>query len=655
MGMTKTITKTVAWLFFFMTASVWGADASLLTPTMVLVQQRADFSAARQAIKQGKSSTLAQLRPRLENYPLYPYLDYWSLNRRLTRAKAADIQQFIERYGDTPLAGRLRYRWLMALAKSGQWQKLLQHYRPSNDTALQCHYRRALYKSGNFDAAFDGIEKLWLVGKSQPRACDPLFAAWQETPRFSADLAWQRVQLAMHNNQPYLARYLERFLDADKQRITQLWRRVHRDPEKMLRDKALGEDSPWARQILVHGIKRLARLQPVKAANMWDMLMLEYAFRGEQIVDVEKYIALRLASRNEAEAMHWLVSLADDSDTRVRQWRVLAAMREGEWEDALFWLNNLYPEEQTQRRWLYWRARALEQLDQTAPAHDLYTELARERSYYGFLAADRLGQPYRFEDRPLSFSPAELEEIARHPGIERAREFYALGDMVNARREWLAASRALTTLEKEKAAKLAQLWGWYDRAITTLSDTDYRDDLELRFPLAHNAEITQNAATFDIDPAWAYAIIRQESAFTRDARSPKGALGLMQIMPSTGKTIAKALNTRLSHPHQLLDASTNIRFGINYLRRVMARFGQNMVLATAAYNAGSARVKSWLPNETDLPADQWIEFIPYKETRNYLKNVLSYTIIYDQRLERDTTPLKQRMPVIAKRPGNDAG
>ncbi len=644
------IKNLLLWLLtsLYATSYIAGASSDVipLTPEPILQQQRTDFNAARQAIRDNQPTALQQLKRRLEGYPLYPYLDYWHFNRQLTRITAAKIHRFIEQNSDTPLAKRLRYRWLNAIANAGQWQKLLQYYQPSHNIALQCHFRRALYKSGDHERAFEEIEQLWLVGKSQPSACDPLFRVWQETPLFTTELAWQRVVLAMNSGELYLSRYLERFLTPEQRTKVQLWRKIHRSPEKMAHIDALKSDTPWNRDVLLHGIKRLARRHPLKAAQQWDGLLTHYAFSGQQIVDVEKYIALRLALRGEPEAKQWLISLADDSDPKVREWRVLTALNDSDWEETLFWINNLYPSEQNKSRWRYWRARALQQLEQESHAQEIYSALAATRSYYGFLAADQINRPYQFDDRPLAYSAKELSDVAQLPGIKRAREFYALGDMLNARREWRATTQQLTTEENQKAAKLAQQWGWHDRAIATLSTTKYRNDLALRFPLAHRDKIYRHADAFNIDPSWAYAVIRQESAFVSDARSPRGALGLMQIMPSTGKLVAKELKTTLRHQHQLLDINTNIRFGINYLRKVMTRFDQNMVLATAAYNAGSSRVKNWLKTNKMTTADQWIERIPYRETRSYLKHILAYTVIYDQRRNIPPTALKQRMPAI---------
>uniref|UniRef100_UPI003D0B6CB1 transglycosylase SLT domain-containing protein n=1 Tax=Pseudoalteromonas sp. TaxID=53249 RepID=UPI003D0B6CB1 len=232
------------------------------------------------------------------------------------------------------------------------------------------------------------------------------------------------------------------------------------------------------------------------------------------------------------------------------------------------------------------------------------------------------------------------------PSVIRAKEFYLLKDKLNARREWYYTTQTIPEEDLTKAAQLAHMWGWHDRAIYTLGQANYLDDMEIRFPLAHKAQVVSFSKKQNIDPSWSYAVIRQESAFASDAQSPKGAMGLMQIMPTTGRNIARTLQTKLKSSHQLLEVDTNIQFGISYLRKVLNRFDQNTVLATAAYNAGSQRVKSWLPEEESISPDIWIENIPFKETRNYLKQVLAYTAIYDMRLSAPIKPLKQRMPEI---------
>jgi soluble lytic murein transglycosylase len=200
-----------------------------------------------------------------------------------------------------------------------------------------------------------------------------------------------------------------------------------------------------------------------------------------------------------------------------------------------------------------------------------------------------------------------------------------------------------------RAAKLAHRWGWHGRAILTVARTPHLDDLEMRFPLAYHDRVLEQAEARRLDPAWMYAIVRQESAFIADARSPAGALGLMQIMPGTGRKIARSLNKPLESRRQLLDADVSLEFGSTYLRILLDEMDEHPVLAAAAYNAGPHRVERWRPAEQNMSADLWIENVPYGETREYLRRVLAYTTIYEQRLGRDPVRLSERLAPIPAR------
>jgi soluble lytic murein transglycosylase len=221
---------------------------------------------------------------------------------------------------------------------------------------------------------------------------------------------------------------------------------------------------------------------------------------------------------------------------------------------------------------------------------------------------------------------------------------------VEARREWFHTTRHMNEEQLHQASQLAHSWGWHDRAILTVARTKHRDDLDLRFPLVHQNKITLKANENNVDAALAFALIRQESAFTSDARSSAGAMGLMQLMPRTAKQLTRGTGIRINNRMQLIDVDTNLKLGMKHLGKVMERFNQNPVLALAAYNAGQSRVKRWIPDNKLVEADLWAETIPFKETRNYIQNIMVFTPIYEQHLGRPQTPLAQRMAPIGTAP-----
>ena len=205
---------------------------------------------------------------------------------------------------------------------------------------------------------------------------------------------------------------------------------------------------------------------------------------------------------------------------------------------------------------------------------------------------------------------------------------FAIGRFHHARQEWNYWLSKLNKRDKLVASKIANEMQWYDRAIFTLAKVGYLDDVDLRFPLGFEDEIKHYAGDQKINSAWAFAIARRESSFMSDANSSAGAKGLMQIMPGTAKQLARKTVSN----QYLFDAKNNIKLGTKYLRKLLDRHDGNSVLATAAYNAGPHRVKTWLKNAESLPADVWIETIPYKETREYVKSVLAYQQIYQHKV-----------------------
>jgi soluble lytic murein transglycosylase len=612
--------------------------------TQTLEQERQLFLQAEEALSKGQRSEFARLSAQLVDYPLYPYLIYGDLRKRLGTAKPGDIQAFLYSYADLPIARSLRSKWLDLLWSRRDWAGFLAAWDPLQSTRLQCRHLRALLAVGETEVALSQVEPLWLSGRSQPKACDPLFDAWRAAGYQTRDLVWQRIDLAMAARQTRLAQYLRRFLPAEERAWVDTWLAVHSNPARLRTEKNLSSH-PIGAKIFLHGIRRQARSEPSDAAREWMRLRDDYSLSQDQIAMVGGDIGVSFALKHKPQAVTWLNAVDDEySTSTVRRWRVLGAVRFEDWQAVLGAIERLLPDEQADPQWQYWKARGQEALGQVSEATAIYKRLAQQRNYYGFLAADRNGSQYHFNEQRLGFSTPELDAtVNRHPGIVRARELYMLGRRFDARREWYGAVQKMDEQDKARVAQYAHDLGWHGRAIITVASTPYLDDLELRFPLAYKEYITKQASTAALDPAWVFAVVRQESAFMPDARSPVGALGLMQIMPQTGKTIARSLNTPKPSSTQLLEPSTSIRFGSHYLRTLLDRFGGHPALATAAYNAGPHRVERWVPSSMVMPGDIWIETVPFGETREYVRRVFAYMIIYERRLGERKQRLSDRL------------
>lgn len=619
-----------------------------------LIEQRARFLQAEEALEHRDMQRFARLRDGLVDYPLHPYLEFADLTRRLNTAKAEELEAFLERYAETPLAWQLRHKWLSLLARRGRWDTFLDVYVPSGNAAMRCQWLRALINTDRADDAMPHVQTLWLAGRSQPPACDPVFEAWRRGGHLTRDLVWKRIALAIRAGRPSLASYLTRYLDAAERPLAEAWLGVRKVPTEVVNVARLDADADIVEAILVYGIERLARRDPDQAADIWHKLRTRFAFSASAVGTVHRRIGLSYAYAHEPQALYWLNAIPEPAmDDRAREWRILSSMNHGEWRQALEHLLEVGATEAggepTSQRWRYWTARALEAMAWHDDADSIYAELARDRSYYGFLAADRIGQKYQLNHRSLEYSENELRRLAAEPGALRARELYSLGRSIAARREWRTFTRGMNDEQLARAAKLAHRWGWHGRAIITVGRTPHLDDLEMRFPLAYHDRVIEQAEARRLDPAWMYAIVRQESAFIPDARSPAGALGLMQIMPGTGRKIARTLNKPLQNRTELLDADVSLEFGSTYLRILLDDLDEHPVLAAAAYNAGPHRVERWRPAEQNMSADLWIEKVPYGETREYLRRVLAYTTIYEQRLGREPVRLSERLAPIPAR------
>ena len=613
----------------------------------MLEQQRDLFLQAEHALQKREIPRFNSLLPRLRDYPLYPYLIYQDLRQRLVTAGNDELSLFFYNFGNTPLAPMLRNALLKHLAKQKRWKDYLIHYLPSNDITQQCHYRTALLKTGQQREALKNVEELWLWGYRRPLACEPLFEAARKAGKINRNLIRQRAYLALKRGQNSLASHLARSLSrVERNRIGQL-AGLRNHPERAVKIRSLGNDRKAARALLIKAIKRLARTDFEQATSAWNTLQQRFGFTPAEKAEVIRSLGLRLAWQHKPEGLKWLARVPDlYSNREVREWRVRLALRLGDWKDVLKWLNRLDENEKSEQEWSYWRARALEATGKPQGARKIYRDLANNRSYHGFLAADRLGQPYQFGQRPITFPERELRSVAEIPAIQRASELYQLGRIIPARREWQQVLQHLKGDDLLKAAKLADSWGWHDRVIVTLGRSSHMDDLDMRFPLLYRDQIFREARNSGIDPAWVYGLIRQESAFMVDVRSQAGALGLMQLMPATARQMARQINARVRIPYDVLKPDTNLRLGIRYLSSRFEQFNRNTVLATAAYNAGPHRVSRWLPEQHPVSADRWIGSIPYNETRNYVKRVLTYTAIYEQRLGRKPTRLHRRMPLV---------
>src|SRR5574337_797123 len=611
----------------------------------------ADLTAQRTAFKQAwaaaQAGDLAKLTPylnELADYPLYPYLRFAYLDSTLAQQPPGAVEAFLNEQADLPVAERLRRDWLAELAKQQDWSDFLAHYHDETDPLLRCGAVSA-HLAGtdreDRDAWVVAAQHLWLLPRVQPATCDAAFQYLNAHHRITNGMVMQRIQGALQARQYALARQLVPQLDAVDRPWARIWLAMAADPSQVLENMQV-PDEPRYQLMLLNGIQLTARSDPQRARHLWSVLSQRYHFGIDDIRATQVLLALESAWHLQPDAAELLAQVRHYDDARVTEWRARIALRDAQWQNLLKILPTLGASA-NKPEWRYWKARALAATGRNDQAMAIYESLADGMDYYSFLAADRLNMTYTITQEASQPAEDVIAQLGTRDGLVRARELFYAGLYGYANAEWVAASAALSRPARCQTALLAQQWGWSGRAMQTLANAGCWGDLSISYPLAYGGTLAPRAQQLGLDLPWIYGLIRSESVFRPDAVSAAGALGLMQLMPATGKRVAARLGLTLDSHKALLDPDTNLAVGSTYLGHLLQRFNGSELLATAAYNAGPDRVLAWLPKTGSLSADAWVDSIPFPETRNYVRNVLSAAVIFDWRLHGRTERLSARL------------
>ena len=639
------------WLFAAPSAaSLPTSNAPLETQYAELTDQRALYTKALRMIDQRNWRSLRRLREELFDYPLYPYLEYADLTANMSVPRRAEISNYLERNADSVLAYRLRSKWLAYLAKRGQWTNYLTYYRDEEaSTARRCQFHIAQYHRQQRAAAIAGGLELWAVENSQPRQCNALFDILIRHDEIDDPHAWQRFQLALLAHNYSLARYTQQFMtESETRHRAETFYQLDRQPASFSKGLDLVADEPRAAIIVAHSLRHTAARNPQQAIKNWQRAQQRMTFTDTDTATLISALVkglIKVGDQQQADTYLQQHSAIINTHLEgdVIEWRIRHALKEQNWPDVLRWIDTLSAERQQRSAWRYWRIRSLENTPQSEsnPRLQLTRELALERDFYGFLASEKLQKKYSFNHRPLQVDEAISARVSAMPALHRARELYFHEFIIEANREWHAATREFVQVEWEAVASLTHQWQWHSRAIMAMARAEYWDDIVIRFPLAYQNSLQRAAQSSGVASPTLFAIARQESAFERRATSSAGAIGMLQIMPATARETARKFAIPYRNKMQLRDIETNLPIGSQYYKSLLTRFNNNRILATAAYNAGPDRVAKWLARSRgELPFDIWVELIPFKETRGYVTNVLMYSAIYSHRLGIDTPMLR---------------
>lgn len=622
------------------------ADAN----TDALAAQRALFAQTRQLWERGQEQAASANMPALRDYPLYPYLQLQQIRAALARGDDSGIDDFLAREDGSVTADQLRNQWLAVLADNNQWPRYLKYYRANNtNKQQQCWFIEALYQTGQRDTSLQEIDKLWLT-TDMPEACDDAYKRWLASDKRSDALVWKRLLLALDRKQETLARFLAVQIGPSYKLQADYALLFFRNPAALNDLLPQVIQQPEASSAIATALKNLARIDLDETQTLWQQTRTANYLSLDDSNAVRKEIGRQQIVKNGGDALPWLLQYdPNGEDSYLLEWRVRLALHHGDWANIEKWIASMPADMAQTSRWNYWRARALMHSDDAQKqqqAKTIFSNLAKERSFYGFLAADQQQTVYQLNNEPI-VAVSDSDTVAQHPAVLRAREFFLLDEYANARREWQSALRGMTGAEQQIAALIAERWNWYDQGIRTAASSGNLNDLRLRFPIGYRDSMELAAKKTALQLQWLFAIIRQESAFMPDARSPVGALGLMQLMPDTARQVARGEKINITSD-QLLQPATNIRLGSVYLRDMAQRYNGNRILATAAYNAGPNRISKILREQSEtLSADVWIELLPYRETREYVQSVLAFAVIYSQRLGQPASLLNKSEREIA--------
>lgn len=633
----------MSFLAVFLILSAGPVSATGNTPGTDLEQ----FKIAWDAARRGDHDKFDKIKNTLQDYILYPYLQYEDYRNRRASIPTGEMAGFLKMHKDWAFSAGLHRTWLSSLGKRGKWADFVAHSEGVTETKLRCQRVRGQIILGQTGAVIAEAQKLWTAGKSQPDECDPVFAWLIKNDGISASLAWERIQLAMAADNRGMTAYLARFVPKDQRRWLEDWQRQSRSGYSGLERMKKWPDNNITQMISDVSLQRLARKDASLAAKKFQLLDGHFGWEADRRLALLRDIALYSAVELDLETNIQMTRVpAEYRDTQLLEWWARFLLSRQDWSGLVTVIGQIPEETRNDDRWRYWLAQANLRSGQLKASSKALRELAQKANYYGFLAADELSLAYNICPLQPDVGVKDIEQISAVDGFQRALELRKAALDNWAISEWSLAANRLPVGELKIAAALATREGWYDRAIFALGNSGDLRFYEWRFPLAWEAEIKTAAASRKLDPAWVYGTIRSESAMVETARSSANAMGLMQVTPATGKRVAKKHGLSWNGSSQLMTTAGNLPIGTTFMSDLLQDFRHNPVLVSGAYNAGPNAVKRWLNTRPMGEAAIWIETLPYFETRDYIPRVLAFTTIYDWRMGGDVERVSVRMPHI---------
>ncbi|MDQ6981419.1 MAG: transglycosylase SLT domain-containing protein [Mariprofundus sp.] len=619
--------------------------ATAESSAQTLIQQRIWFQQARVALNKHDMSRFNNLKSKLADYPLTPYLDIWHARISMKQGNDTLVENTLLQQADIPESRDLRKAWINELAKRSQWSQLSSIFIrfPALAKRLPETAMVTAWYTGHKEKAMQQFSERWQQNREISGFSEPLHLAWLKQGHPTVAETWLRIEKLAYRGRWKEIRSLSKSFPESQKQALAYWRLVQKHPEKALLQWNPSISGMTGALIIADGIKRLSRKDAVVAWNLLRKLQAKTRHINKAFfTGLERYTALRAARQHQVIAADWLGELpASYRNEDTRAWQVRLYLLHQNWIKVFTAIVAMPASEQQQSRWIYWKAYALAAIGYEEQAKTLLAQLAGARGYYSFLSAERLGQPFHLNATEITASDDAIAEIERMPAVRRAFEWLQMDKRNKAAREWHSALAKSSSRQWRAAAVLASRWHWYDQVIHGAFRAHRLNALPDRFPVAFEKPVMKAAQETGLMPSSIWSIIRQESAFNQQAVSYVGAKGLMQLMPKTARGVARKLGLGKAPP-QLFSPEVNIRLGASYLAEQKARFG-NLALASAAYNAGPHRVSLWLSRSSFDAPEAWVEAIPFNETRRYVQQVMAFITVYEWRQKKPASSLIARL------------
>jgi soluble lytic murein transglycosylase len=638
----------------FILLSVLAFTSALVTPLACATD--AAVRDAAEGFRFGDLKRVNAALPQVRGHVLESYVEYWSLRLQLDGGNRADIERFIKNNAGTAIGERMRVDWLKQLGKTGDWERFeqLANGFDTDDSEVAC-YRTTLAARANPKDPLPVPRGVWEDRLTE--SCADAFAALARRKQVSTDDAVWRFRTSGDGGTQLAASRVAEALGDSIALGPDTLQRAHASPEAFLRSGATS--SRASREAALYALTRLARSDVAKARAAWSAVRLKFS------EEEQRYAAGQLAYASArrldtAEALEWAKrAINGETFARLGDWQAAwiarAALRAGAWSEVQRAVNAMSPAAnggQMDPAWRYWKARALAELTDKPGAQAIYAELAKETTFYGLLAADEISAPLpataELKAGAVKPTPEELKRFDQSAAAKRVLKLSELGLRAEAAREWYSVVKDFGDADSLVASEWMRRKGIWDRSINTAERTKTQHDFSLRFQMPYATEIKKAATQAALDHSLVFGLIRQESRFWAEAVSSAGALGLMQVMPATGKWIAAQLKASDYRPSQLVDVGVNTGFGAYYLRTVLDQMGGSEPMAAASYNAGPGRARAWRA-DGPLEGAIYAESIPFNETRDYVKKVLTNAVWYAHLQGSGNTSIKSRLGIIPAR------